>query len=79
MSQFSNALFWDTKVDKINWIRNKKWVIKRVFEYGNEQEIKEIIRFYGKDVIKKIFPQIKNAWKKEDREANYKNICNETA
>lgn len=72
LSQFSNALFWDTKVDKINWIRNKKWVIKRVFEYGNEQEIKEIIRFYGKDVIKKIFPQIKNAWKKEDRDANYK-------
>ncbi len=40
LSKLSKALFWDTRMDKINWISNKAWVIRRVFEYGNEQEIK---------------------------------------
>lgn len=71
LSQFSKALFWDTKINKINWVRHKKWVIKRVFEYGNEQEIKEIIRFYGKETIQEVFPQIKNEWKKTERDTNY--------
>ena len=73
LSLFSKALFWDTKIGKINWIRNRKWVIKRVFEYGNEREINEIIRFYGKETIQEIFPQIKDEWKKKERDVKYQN------
>ena len=25
ISKFSSALFWDTRIEKINWIRNKEW------------------------------------------------------
>ena len=56
LSKFNKSLFWDTKIEKINWIRNKKWVIKRVFEYGNDLEIKEIIHFYGKKLYRRHFP-----------------------
>ena len=38
-------------MEKIAWEKQKKAVIKRVFERGNEIEKKEIIRFYGKEVV----------------------------
>jgi hypothetical protein len=41
-------------MEKINWEKQKKAVIKRVFERGNEKEKKEIIRFYGKDSVNDI-------------------------
>jgi plasmid maintenance system antidote protein VapI len=48
------VLFWDTKMELINWKKQKTAVIKRVFERGNESEKKEITRFYGKEAIHKI-------------------------
>ncbi len=48
------VLFWDTKLDMINWAKHKSAVIKRVFERGNEIEKKEIIRFYGKKTVNEI-------------------------
>jgi plasmid maintenance system antidote protein VapI len=40
-------LFWDTDVSKINWIKEKESVIKRVLERGNNLEKEEINRFYN--------------------------------
>lgn len=40
-------LFWDTDFDKIQWGRNKRYVIERVMERGDEAEKQEIARFYG--------------------------------
>lgn len=51
LSLLRKALFWDTSFDKIDWQKNKRAVIKRVLERGNEQEINEIISFYGKQVV----------------------------
>jgi plasmid maintenance system antidote protein VapI len=42
-------LFWDIDPEKIDYSKNRNFVIQRVFERGNETEIKEIIRFYGAD------------------------------
>ncbi len=47
LSKFSRGLFWDTDIAKIDWQRQKRAVIERVFERGNDQEKAEIIRFYG--------------------------------
>lgn len=55
-------LFWDTDINKIDWIKNKKAVIKRIFERGNELEIKEIINFYGLDTVKKELNTIKESY-----------------
>ncbi len=45
------VLFWDTAIEKIDWQKQKRAVIKRVFERGNEEEKKEITHFYGKKTV----------------------------
>ena len=45
------ALFWDTNIEQIDWQKQAAWVIKRVFERGDDQEKNEISRFYGKEKI----------------------------
>ncbi len=47
-------LFWDTKIEKIDWQKQKKAIIKRIFERGNDMEKNEIIRFYGNDTVNQI-------------------------
>jgi plasmid maintenance system antidote protein VapI len=47
-------LFWDTDIAKMDWRKHYKWVIERVFERGNDEEKKEILRFYGKEKVKAI-------------------------
>ncbi len=54
LSKLRPVLFWDTKMEKIDWKKHKKSVIKRVFERGNEIEKKEITRFYGKEIVNEI-------------------------
>ena len=56
MEILRKVLFWDTDIDKIDWQRHKNSVILRVFERGNEEEIKEIISFYGEEAVKEILP-----------------------
>jgi len=41
------SLFWDTEFHKIDWDKYKKTVINRVWERGNQEEKKEIARFYN--------------------------------
>lgn len=45
------VLFWDMDIKKINWQQQKRAVIKRIFERGNEEEKREISRFYGPDIV----------------------------
>ena len=51
LSKFRKVIFWDTDMDKIDWDKNKRAVIERVFERGNSMEQDEIIRFYGQDEV----------------------------
>ena len=51
VTKFRSTLFWDTAFDKIDFMAHKRYVINRVFERGAEEEIQEIIRFYGKETI----------------------------
>ncbi len=46
------GLFWDTDIEKIDWQRQRRAVIQRVFERGNSEEKEEITRFYGNSEIK---------------------------
>ncbi len=54
LSVIRKILFWDTDINKIDWLNQYKSVIERVFERGNDEEKKEILRFYGKDKIKEV-------------------------
>jgi plasmid maintenance system antidote protein VapI len=51
LSKLRRVLFWDTKMENIDWEKQKNAVIKRVFERGNEIEKNEIRRFYGQKTI----------------------------
>lgn len=53
-TKLRRVLFWDTKLEKINWEKQKNAVIKRVYERGNEIEKKEITRFYGDESINEV-------------------------
>ena len=54
LSIIRKILFWDTDITKIDWKNQYKAVIQRVFERGNDDEKKEILRFYGKNKIKEV-------------------------
>jgi len=60
LSLIRPVIFWDTDINTIDWDKHKNSVIKRVFERGNEQEINEIIRFYGKNTINEVLNNSKN-------------------
>ena len=45
------VLFWDTKMGTLDWDKQKKAIINRVFERGNDIEKQKIIRFYGAETI----------------------------
>ncbi|MFT4169416.1 MAG: hypothetical protein QM653_09900 [Dysgonomonas sp.] len=59
LSKIRKVIFWDTDFDLIDWIRNKQFVIERVYHRGNETEMEEMIRFYGKDEVDKVVGQSK--------------------
>ena len=42
-------LFWDVRFENLDFDKRKRFIIERVFERGNEAEILEIIRFYGRE------------------------------
>lgn len=48
LSILRKSLFWDTDMNRIDWNRQHKAVIRRIFERGNDEERNETIRFYGK-------------------------------
>jgi plasmid maintenance system antidote protein VapI len=54
LSKFRKATFWDTLIENIDWIEQKKAIIERIFERGNDIEKQEIINFYGQETINKI-------------------------
>lgn len=53
LNKIRSVLFWDTDINFIDWQKQRRAIIQRVFERGNDGEIKEIIAFYGKDEVVK--------------------------
>lgn len=54
LAKLRRVLFWDTKMENIDWEKQDKTVIKRVFERGDEIEKEEIVRFYGQEKVNSI-------------------------
>ncbi len=51
-------LFWEADIKNIDPIKHKKYVIERVFERGNWDDYKEVVRFYS---LKEVKAALKNA------------------
>lgn len=61
IGQVRNSLFWDTNIHKIDIIKNKRFVIQRILERGNEKEINVLTKLYGKPIIKQVVKTINNS------------------
>lgn len=62
LKNIRRILFWDTDFDNINWIKNRRAIIQRIFERGNDTEINEIINFYGTELIRKELENIDSSF-----------------
>jgi hypothetical protein len=47
-------LFWEYDYKKINWRKGAVIVIERVLDRGNEEELEELIRFYGRKKVRQV-------------------------
>ncbi len=54
LTNLRRSLFWDTAMESIDWQKQYMAIIRRVFERGNDEEKKEIHRFYGGQKIKAV-------------------------
>lgn len=72
LNYYRKALFWDTTIENLDWDKNKEWIIRRIFEYGSEEEILETIRFYGKEAVIKALSETTDERKTENRNENMK-------
>lgn len=54
LSILRKSLFWDTDINRIDWNRQHKAVIHRIFERGNDEEREETIRFYGQRKVETV-------------------------
>jgi len=55
LNKIRTEVFWDTNIENIDFEKQKKGVIERVLERGNELEKEEIYHFYGDKTIKTYF------------------------
>ena len=49
--RYRRSLFWDTKSENIDKDKNKRYIIERVLEFGDDKEVKMIFREYDRDDI----------------------------
>jgi len=54
LSLFRKALFWDTDPNKLDWARQYKSIIRRIFERGDSREKQAVLDFYGKEKIEQV-------------------------
>lgn len=50
-------LFWDVEYEKINYEKNKVFVIGRVLNFGMWEEIREVFKMYGEKEVKRSIVQ----------------------
>lgn len=60
--KFRISIFWDTRIELIDFEKNKRSVIQRILERGNQKEIKNLIKIYSLDTIKNEIKKIKNSF-----------------
>lgn len=55
LSLLTKTTFWDVDLQKIDWRKCRTWAIRRVLEYGNAEEIREMDRFYGHKAVEEVY------------------------
>jgi len=48
---FEKSLFWDVNPEKLEWQKNSRFIIERVFVRGGMNDVKNIMKVYSRDKI----------------------------
>lgn len=51
---FHRRIFWDVNFDALDYDKRARFVIERVFERGDVEDIRQCRRYYGDEVIQDI-------------------------
>ncbi|MDP1727529.1 MAG: hypothetical protein Q8M15_12155 [Bacteroidota bacterium] len=57
--RFNNRIFWDVNFEQIDYLAKAGFVIERVFNRGDVEDIRQCRRFYGDEKIKEVLTQAK--------------------
>lgn len=68
--KFRQALYWDVNPDKIDTEKNAQYIIERVLDFGNDEEVRWLYGFYDKSLLEGVVgrsrslrPETKKLWK----------------
>ena len=50
---FNKLIFWDTDFERLDYRKEASYIITRVFERGDVEDIRQCRRYYGDTLIKK--------------------------
>ncbi|HEY4510524.1 MAG TPA: hypothetical protein VJJ73_01675 [Candidatus Paceibacterota bacterium] len=67
--KFRKTLFWDVNPENIDARKNAQYIIERVLDFGNDEEVRWLYHFYDKSLLKNVviksrslMPETKNLW-----------------
>ncbi len=52
--EIRSAVFWDIQMSQLNYEKSSDFIICRVFNYGNFNEMADVIICYGKAYVKEL-------------------------
>ena len=56
---FDNRIFWDIDFEKLNYQTKASFIIERVFDRGDVEDIRQCRRFYGDEKLKQVLTKAK--------------------
>ncbi len=57
--QFDKRIFWDINFDTLDYDKKASFVIERIFERGDVQDIRSARRYYGDERIRSVLTKAK--------------------
>ncbi len=58
IADFSSHLFWDVDVAKLQMDKNKQFLVERVIQRGNRDDLDKLLSYYGKMEVAEIIKQL---------------------
>lgn len=52
MPSFDKSIFWDVDYNTLNFDKYSNWVIERIFDRGDVEDIRNCRRYYGDEKVK---------------------------
>jgi hypothetical protein len=56
---FNKAMFWDVDVEHLDYDKRTNWVIERVFDRGDIEDIRQCRRYYGDEKVREALTNAK--------------------